>query len=886
MFFTNALQDYIQQLYDFSYILNNDLTFWVFFKQLLISLISSIKFVLIYIISFNWLKDFVELPCTFRESYSAIFEGTNIFETILATQLDPSFVSFGSLQPMSTNRFGTGLLNSFFLTLPLSVAHLLTIRVFLLNGIPAALCAAAGTILGQFLFLTCILLGFESILIPFMNYQPFIYISTLVILVNLVYYIAHFPTIYGINKTQKTILIPLFGLNFILAWTENTSIFQYFSNVTINGSSTVLQNSNPSTGANVLYLGGLLLGTIIWSFVFAKLVVGFRNWVSSIFSLPFTYLNEKIHSLTLVMLCIFSLTSIPYYGFEYFLARPLGFLSQDSNLPSSKSGPIFTGQKVAPALTLNVSSFDRSDGLKHLTSCYEDFSFEPFNYWNNRTTMYMSFASSNFKVGKLPELSMGTEEVKVREDANLIKELYDDSEFRDPETKELIEAPEIDILEKRVDLIAQKLFKSSNYNYFKETSSTKTNLLIEFQQFFKKYYNNPIYKALTQLEINSFLVGQPNSQGLTAMDETDLYNRRLVFEHYLESIEEYKLNSLVDKAIFSENIYNQQFKGTFDLVSQYFSIEVPSNLLRLNDPTYAEGIMDIDDLLDPDETLDTEEVLDLEEVLDTEEVLDMDELIDPDEALDIDELIDPDEALDIDEVLEEKTFPLQIAKFEKPQTLLKYDRVLFNEMGLQLNLLLHDELQGRLSELKEMDVSASIPFYIGWDNSISKFLVKSPYIQTDTGVTTIRNLDSNSSLDNNNTKPTILFSMTTWPIDKMMTSNHEAEGVVIPVTELSSKIRQDLVNFINDKLEFEPDFNVERNTPFNLPVYNWDTLSPEDIESLQTRFDKGSLKIGNTLPPRFGGFYLDGKTSFVLEQAPNISFKGIIDKLNFPIKIF
>jgi hypothetical protein len=46
--------------------------------------------------------------------------------------------------------FGTGLLNSFFLALPQSVPHLLTVRAFLLNGIPAAH-MQAGTILGQFL---------------------------------------------------------------------------------------------------------------------------------------------------------------------------------------------------------------------------------------------------------------------------------------------------------------------------------------------------------------------------------------------------------------------------------------------------------------------------------------------------------------------------------------------------------------------------------------------------------------------------------------------------------------------------------------------------------------------------------------------------------------
>jgi hypothetical protein len=49
-----------------------------------------------------------------------------------------------------------------------------------------------------------------------------------------------------------------------------------------------------------------------------------------------------------------------------------------------------------------------------------------------------------------------------------------------------------------------------------------------------------LYKALTQFEINSFLLGQPNYQNLTASDESELYKRRIIFERYLDSVEQYK----------------------------------------------------------------------------------------------------------------------------------------------------------------------------------------------------------------------------------------------------------------------------------------------------------------------------------------------------------
>jgi hypothetical protein len=63
--------------------------------------------------------------------------------------------------------------------------------------------------------------------------------------------------------------------------------------------------------------------------------------------------------------------------------------------------------------------------------------------------------------------------------------------------------------------------------------------VISTTRFWEKYQANPVYKALTQFEINSFLLGQPNYQNLTASDEAELYKRRIIFfERYLDSVEQ------------------------------------------------------------------------------------------------------------------------------------------------------------------------------------------------------------------------------------------------------------------------------------------------------------------------------------------------------------
>jgi hypothetical protein len=71
----------------------------------------------LFILSFQWLTDFVELPCNFKANYSAIFDGKSVLTTILETKIGTFSFTNGTLL-LTENNFGTGLLNSFFLALP------------------------------------------------------------------------------------------------------------------------------------------------------------------------------------------------------------------------------------------------------------------------------------------------------------------------------------------------------------------------------------------------------------------------------------------------------------------------------------------------------------------------------------------------------------------------------------------------------------------------------------------------------------------------------------------------------------------------------------------------------------------------------------------------
>nr|YP_009538402.1 putative chloroplast RF1 [Capsosiphon fulvescens]AWX64091.1 putative chloroplast RF1 [Capsosiphon fulvescens] len=604
MFFTTALKDYIDQLNDLAFSLNDNFTTFALLKCSFLYVLNSIKVFGIYVLSFTWITDFVELPCNFKATYSALFTGSDVFSTMIETKMGVNLYSFTSRAPINANHLGTGLLNSFFLALPLSLPHLLTIRCFLLNGIPAAIYAASGTILGQLLFLTCVLFGFSGILIPFQSLEPLNYIIGLGVIVNLLYKMTHDPIGNVLNKNQKKILIPLFTVNFFLAWTEQTSIFQYFGNLTVNSLPTLLQNNYDNSTLtsffnsilpNISYLSGILLGTIGWTILFGMIIMSLRNWVASTFLIPFTYLNEKLHYATLFVTFTFCLTSIPYYGFDYLVSNPLGFVSQDKSLVWAKTAPVFklesplsfntSSVMKLPPIFFNTSPFDRQSQLKDQLYKYEDFSYEPNHYWNNRYYIRNSTVIKTNK-GQVPIIKLNKDNTeplnKAQDRQAFLSDFYDKSE---------IENKSLSSLETKVDTIASTVLNSNAYNYFDVNLEAKP---VQYNLFRQKYYGNPLYKALTQFEMNAFLLGQPKYQNITASDEAELYNRRIIFNNYLDSIEQYKSVTTEQKKPFASKVYNQQFKGTFDHVRQYFLINLTQtannsnekSVLKFDQPLY------------------------------------------------------------------------------------------------------------------------------------------------------------------------------------------------------------------------------------------------------------------------------------------------------------
>jgi hypothetical protein len=75
----------------------------------------------------------------------------------------------------------------------------------------------------------------------------------------------------------------LIRVNFLLAWTEQTSIFQYFGNLTFN--SFPLYYKIISRVLFLIFIfKWILIGTVAWTVLFG-VIMKIRDWVATIFQI-------------------------------------------------------------------------------------------------------------------------------------------------------------------------------------------------------------------------------------------------------------------------------------------------------------------------------------------------------------------------------------------------------------------------------------------------------------------------------------------------------------------------------------------------------------------------------------------------------------------------
>lgn len=752
MSLSQLIKDYIDTINSFydSFYGDIDVTFMLKFLTFYLS--ESIKLIFQYIWNFRWLSDFysfkIAIPQLIDSNLVELYSLQNYKSYLFSFFRNPNFIP---------DVFIFGLVNSLILSLPFSSSHILWLRRLTVEGVLSGMISGLGIILSQFLLNISVLIGFRFVIFPWFSFEGLNYIIGLVLTFRVIFATANRPTI-RIKYYQRTQLVKIFILHFILTWTEQSTLFQYLTNLSFNPEATLFEVLGPDHGIysdllNWSYLSGLFFGSILWTtfFGWGFLSIGYSS--SRFFKFPYSYWVRYLHYSSLVLLIAFNITSFPYYNLDYLVSSNLGFVSQDDALKNTQlrvnSRDLRKGRlgeySSHTSLDTDISIFDRA---RYQSSSEVELTFEDLNYqgeyvWRSRNDRIASGSGGivnklikkflpRFK--KIKKKFLQTKELKenlraAKVGINLDK-FSNKLSLDEPSTDSYIPgsllSTESEGLIRRFIGDYQSEVVRSNlpepYNQVEPDSYSAFSELVrygfdgfsgfeeresdEFEQRLGKriklkYYLNPVYRSILGTEVSSFLRRQPKRYSLTPKEENDLFRNRLVLANYYDSLRAYSKIPYIEA-------FSELFTGPKSYANRVYNQQFKGTLKIVR-----------------------------------------------------------------------RLFSISLERRRNPnnESILKFDQPLYKDKLVEKSALLHEELNYNSTVsvdqnpfLKEAN---SIPFYAGWDERFRRFLVTNYWLSySETGMKMdypdiLNNQDLNPNFNRkkiNRKAKNIRFI--TWPLSK------------------------------------------------------------------------------------------------------------------------
>nr|YP_009532133.1 hypothetical chloroplast RF1 [Volvox africanus]AXZ97314.1 hypothetical chloroplast RF1 [Volvox africanus] len=363
--------------------------------------IFSIGDFLKHFFSFSLFKNIWSIPVIIPDIASAMISEVSVLDGYFHnafTFLETNVNSGTNSNLVIFEKFIIGLINSLFLILPTSTSHLITLRRFLMQGLEAGYMAGLGTLAGNFLWLSSIILGLRFIVIPWLSLDIFRYLLGFILLVKF---------IWDSSKERRMVLEDLskwkiFLLNFLLTLTEQSCIYPFLSNLSIGPDASILEGFSTENYSLFLAVhGAYLFGILVGSFSLLQFTCWFWEnpafsiylWITTKSSLKistssyFKFLNFTF--LYATMLC--AIASIPYYGLDYTITNPIGLVPQDRILDQKKS-QADPEKLITETAFLGINPIDKNSRIRDGVHARRE-------RWKQRLIKYQAFDASLYDQG-------------------------------------------------------------------------------------------------------------------------------------------------------------------------------------------------------------------------------------------------------------------------------------------------------------------------------------------------------------------------------------------------------------------------------------------------------------------------------------------------------
>lgn len=559
-----------------------------------------------YLVTFGWLKDIMYLPIEIRKWEESLITGKFFYENVNIIWNENLCNNKGIM-----GVFFLGFVNSVFCSFALSTSHLIALRRLYVQGLIAGIASTLGIIVGECLFLFCPIFGIRSPLTNWLSLHPLTYFLGIALVLLVVYEMCNEKRIRPIELSEKKNLKNIFVIQVLLSWTEESNFGQYLSNVTLTNEPSLLRFGTTNTFENMSYFLGLVLGNIFFSAVFIGLSLLLKRTLFEMFKIPYSVLLKRINKTLLIIITGLCLSTFPYYGFDYLLTSPLGLISEDKILNDSilsqknikDQSRILTSLDVVVPFFIDtdVSYFDRGEyGLQpgFFRRNFEELNYQGEYAWlirrDKKPNLYSSNPTTettlrdlfifNEKPGSVKELSIAAKKKPVEKPNPEFSGSLD--EFNNVWVKTDRDGVK---LEKRYaenyneSRVSDGFVIGDTFNNFPQMETVLTPIEISLKE---KFYENPIYKTLLNLEIDSFLNREKKeNRELDNIDENELYKKRVILSQYYDTIRDYQglpykneFNDIFQGSkTFVDRAYNHQFKGTLSVIRRLFAVTLDNS---------------------------------------------------------------------------------------------------------------------------------------------------------------------------------------------------------------------------------------------------------------------------------------------------------------------
>ena len=174
------------------------------------------------------------------------------------------------------------------------------------------------------------LFGFRDIINAWFGLEPFSYFLGIWLIFTVIFEMAHSP-FRILKESQRKELLKIFLINFGLVWTDQSGLYQFFGNLSLNSGVSPIDFSFYNSEFSIsFYFFGIIIGSFFWAYLISQGILRFGYLFLRITQYPYSYWIRGFHYFCLIGCITLTLTSFPYYGPDYLFTNPLGFSPQDN----------------------------------------------------------------------------------------------------------------------------------------------------------------------------------------------------------------------------------------------------------------------------------------------------------------------------------------------------------------------------------------------------------------------------------------------------------------------------------------------------------------------------------------------------------------------------